>query len=48
MFGSKGQRTLVPIQRFDEAVNQAVEFGLIKEKLTEAQTKELLTVIPPS
>lgn len=48
MFGNKQQRALTPIARFDEAVNQAIEFNLIKEKLTEAQTKELLTVIPPS
>jgi NitT/TauT family transport system substrate-binding protein len=47
MFGSKEQRALAPLQRVEEAVNQAVEFELIKEKLTEAQMKELFAVVPP-
>jgi len=45
MFGTKQQRVLSPLARFDEAVNQAVEFGLIKEKLTDAQSKELVDVV---
>ena len=45
MFGSKQQRLLAPIERFDEAVNQAVEFNLIKEKLTPAQVKEIVDIV---
>jgi NitT/TauT family transport system substrate-binding protein len=48
MFGSKQQRALTPIERFDEAVNQAVEFELIKEKLTPAQAKEIVDIVPPA
>ena len=48
MFGSKQQRALSPIARFDEAVNQAVEFELIKEKLTPAQVRELVDVVSPT
>ena len=41
-FGDKKSHDLGALQRFDEAINQTVEFGLIKEKLTDAQVKELL------
>lgn len=41
-FGDKESHDLHKLQRIDEAVNQAVEFGLIKEKLTDAQMKELV------
>ena len=41
-FGDKKSHDLAEFHRFDEAVNQTVEFGLIKEKLTDAQVKELV------
>ena len=41
-FGDKESHDLAKLQRFDEAINQTVEFGLIKEKLTDAQVKELV------
>ena len=48
MFGTKEQRALTPIQNFAGAVAQAVEFGLIKEPLTDAQLKEFVDLVPPT
>ena len=46
-FGDKKAHDLAPVERFEDAVNQAVEFGLIKEKLTDAQVKELVQIVDP-
>ena len=44
-FGDKKSHDMAPIEKFEEAVNQAVEFGLIKEPLTPAQVKELVDIV---
>jgi len=44
-FGDKKSHDMAPIENFDEAINQTVEFGLIKEKLTAAQVKELVDIV---
>ena len=44
-FGDKKSHDMAPVEKFEEAVNQAVEFGLIKEALTPAQTNELVDIV---
>lgn len=44
-FGDNESHLIAPLKNFDEAVKQALEFGLIKEPLTEAQKKELVDIV---
>lgn len=44
-FGDKATHLIAPLKSLDEAVKQAVEFGLINEPLTEAQKKELVDIV---
>jgi hypothetical protein len=44
-FGTKEDRAVTPIRSMDVAHKQALEFGFIKEPLTEAQMKELVDIV---
>jgi len=44
-FGTKEDRAVMPIRHLDIAHNQALEFGFIKQPLTDAQMKELVDVV---
>jgi len=44
-FGDKATHALAPLKNLDEAIRQTMEFGLIKEPLTEAQKKELVDIV---
>jgi len=44
-FGTKENRAVMPIKAMDVAHKQALEFGFIKEPLTEAQLKELVDIV---
>ena len=44
-FGAKQDRAVTPIKAFDVAHKQALEFGFIKEPLTDAQLKELVDIV---
>jgi NitT/TauT family transport system substrate-binding protein len=44
-FGDKATHELAPLKNLDEAIRQTMEFGLIKEPLTEAQKKELVDIV---
>jgi len=44
-FGTKENRAVTPIKAMDVAHKQALEFGFIKEPLTEAQLKELVDIV---
>ena len=41
----KDKHAVAPIRGLDVAVKQAIQFGLIKEPLTEAQVKELVDIV---
>jgi len=44
-FGTKEDRAVMPIKHLDVAHKQALEFGFIKEPLTDAQLKELVDIV---
>jgi len=44
-FGAKEDRAVMPIRGLDIAHKQAVEFGFIKEPLSDAQLKELVDIV---
>ena len=44
-FGTNEDRAVMPIKHLDVAHKQALEFGFIKEPLTEAQLKQLVDIV---